>query len=261
MRGGSGGGQERGAERSCALISARPVSTLPYLPCTFADANSSHNAPIWLAPSNPRPPSTTPHRPHPRLSRPLAALYLPQHAPSPRTTPATTPDVTREPTASARLPRRRRTKPLASLASNPDPDPLPLAHQAPAIREHPPLQPNPPSQRLPGPASPHRLSSSAMAQTTMIRVLVVLVPSPSYIRRRPRPHCALAAQAYAHAHMCLDTRIPVAILVPVARSSQAFFSLFPEAKPGPRSSLRCPSYVLDDIDTFISDPLEADNRR
>lgn len=95
----------------------------------------------------------------------------------------------------------------------------------------------------------------------MIRVLLVLVPSPSYIRRRPRPRCALAAQAYAHAHMCLDARIPVAILVPIARSSQAFFSLFPEAKPGPRSSLCCPSYVLDDIDTFISDPFEADNRR
>lgn len=166
MRGGSGGGQERGAERSCALISARPVSTLPCLPCTFADANSSHNAPIWLAPSNPRPPSTTPHRPHPRLSRPLATLYLPRPAASPRTTPTTTPDVTREPTASARLPRRRRTKPLASLASNPDPDPVPLAHQAPAIREHPStptLHPSGSPARHPLPGYP---PSSAMAQTT-----------------------------------------------------------------------------------------------
>lgn len=61
--------------------------------------------------------------------------------------------------------------------------------------------------------------------------------------------------------MRLDARIPVAILVPVARLLQALFSLFPEGMPGPRSSLSFPSYVLDDIDPFISGTLEADNRR
>lgn len=108
--------------------------------------------------------------------------------------------VTRSQNARSRL-RRRRTRRLASPASNPDPDPLSLAHPGTG---HPrtSLHSNPihsrsvpaaPRPGLPSPASILPPSLHCHGTYNMIRMLLVLVSSPGYIRRRPRPRCALAA--------------------------------------------------------------------